>query len=58
MEQKKVTIYFTMKTWERLLDFVRAKYGVKKALSITVEEAVKAYLATTGGRYNSIDRAI
>ena len=45
MEQKKVTIYFTMKTWERLLDFVRAKYGVKKALSITIEEAVKAYLA-------------
>ena len=39
-----MNIYFTMETFEELKRFIIAKYGIKKALSITVEEAVKSYL--------------
>ena len=45
MEGKRFNVYFTMRTWERLVEFVQAKYGGKNALSITVEQAVKEYLA-------------
>ena len=40
----RVNIYFTEPVFEDLRRFVVAKYGVKKALSITVEQAVKEYL--------------
>lgn len=40
----RVNIYFTQETYEELKKFVIAKYGIKKALSITVEEAIKSYL--------------
>jgi len=40
----RANICFSQETWEDLKRFVVAKYGVKKALSITVEEAVKEYL--------------
>ena len=40
----RVNIYFTQETLEELKQFVLAKYGVKKAMSITVEQAVKDYL--------------
>ena len=41
----KVSVHFTQETWDQLKKFIIDKYGVRKALSITVEEAVKAYLA-------------
>ena len=40
----RVTISFTMETWDRLKKFVINEYGVRRALSITVEDAVKGYL--------------
>lgn len=40
----RVSIYFSTVVFEDLKRFVIAKYGIKKALSITVEEAVKDYL--------------
>jgi len=45
MAGKRFNVYFTMRTWERLVKFVEEKYGGKQALSLTIEEAVKAYLA-------------
>ncbi len=44
-EKIKTTIYFTVETWDNLVNFIREKYGRDvKATSITVEEAVKEYL--------------
>lgn len=40
----RVNIYFTIATLKDLTEFVLTKYGKKKALSLTVEEAVKSYL--------------
>jgi len=40
----RVHIYFTQETLEELKQFVLDKYGEKKAMSITVEQAVKDYL--------------
>ena len=40
----RVNIYFTEPVFENLKHYVVDKYGVKKALSMTVEEAVKTYL--------------
>lgn len=40
----RVNIYFTQETWDELKRFIITKYGIKKALSITVEQAVKDYL--------------
>lgn len=40
----RVNIYFTTKTLDTLKHFVILRYGEKKALSITVEQAVKDYL--------------
>ncbi len=40
----RMNIYFTQETWDKLKAFVLKKYGLKNALSITVEEAVKEYL--------------
>ena len=37
------TIWFTMKTWQRFKEFIINRYGVKRALSITFEEAIKLY---------------
>ena len=40
----RVNIYFTLETWEHLKAYVVAKYGKQRALSLTVEEAVKLFL--------------
>ncbi len=40
----RVTIVFTEETFNDLKRYIVAKHGAKKALSITVEEAVKDYL--------------
>lgn len=40
----RVNIFFTNSTFEELRRFITTKYGAKKALSITVEEAVKDFL--------------
>ena len=41
----KTTIYMTPETWDRLILFIREKYGRDtKATSITIEEAVKEFL--------------
>ena len=45
VESKKVTFYFTMRTWDRLVEFVQAKHGGKLPLSLEVELAVREYLA-------------
>jgi len=45
MAKKRFNVYFTEKTWQELMDFIMKRYGTTKALSITVEEAVRAYLA-------------
>ena len=45
----KVTFWFTIETWEQLKKFITDNQGVKRALSITVEEAVKAYLVRQKG---------
>ena len=41
----RVAIIFTEETLERLRRFVTLKYGERRAMSITVEQAVKEYLA-------------
>ena len=41
----KVSIYFTLETWEALLSYITAKYGKRNVLSMTVDQAVKLYLA-------------
>ena len=44
-DKVKLTLYFTPETWDRLIQFIRDKYGRDvKATSITVEAAVKEYL--------------
>jgi len=45
MAKKRFNVWFTEKTWRELVDFIMKRYGTTKALSITVEEAVKLYLA-------------
>jgi len=41
----KTTIYMTPETWDRLILYIRDKYGRDtKATSITIEEAVKEFL--------------
>ncbi len=47
-EIKMFRVSFTRETWERLLKFCERNYG-RKAFSITVEEAVKAYLCAHDG---------
>ena len=37
-------IYFTQETFDDLKRYVIAKHGEKRAMSITVEEAVKDYI--------------
>jgi len=37
-------IYFTQKTFDDLKRYIVAKHGTKRAMSITVEEAVKDYI--------------
>mgnify|MGYP001599022109 CR=1 FL=1 len=44
MATTKVTIYFTEKVFEELKAYIIQKYGVKKALSITVQQAVREFL--------------
>jgi len=34
------TIWFTMESWQRFKTFIINRYGIKRALSITFEEAV------------------
>ncbi len=41
----RVAIIFTAKTLKRLKDYIETKYGKRRAMSMTVEEAVKEYLA-------------
>lgn len=41
----RVNIYFTEAILEDLRCYIVAKHGSKRALSITIEEAVKEYLA-------------
>lgn len=44
-DKVKTTLYMTPETWDRLIQFIRDKYGRDvKATSITVEAAVKEYL--------------
>ena len=43
---QRVNIWFTMETWNRLKKFIIDRYGVRRALSMTVEDAVKLYLDT------------
>ena len=44
-DKVKLTLYMTPETWDRLILFIRDKYGRDvKATSITVESAVKEYL--------------
>lgn len=43
-EMPRVNIIFTIETFEELKSYIITKHGTKKALSITVEEAVKDYL--------------
>ena len=44
-EKVKTTIYMTTGTWDRLVLFIREKYGWDtKATSITIEAAVKEAL--------------
>lgn len=40
----RVNIYFTQETFKELKSFIAAKHGAKKAMSITVEQAVRDYL--------------
>jgi len=45
VDKVKTTIYMTPETWDRLVEFMRAKYGRDvKATSITIEKAVKEFL--------------
>jgi len=37
-------IYFTDDTFQKLKDFIRERHGEHRAMSITVQEAVKEYL--------------
>ena len=37
-------IYFTEETFKRLRRFTEARYGKQRAISITVEQAVKEFL--------------
>ena len=41
----RVAIIFTAKTLKELKDYIANKYGKRRAMSMTVEEAVKEYLA-------------
>ena len=41
------SIWFTMETWQRFKEFIINRYGIKRALSITFEEAVNAYRKDT-----------
>ncbi|KKL93738.1 hypothetical protein LCGC14_1871710 [marine sediment metagenome] len=44
-DKVKTTIYMTPETWDRLILYIRDKYGRDtKATSITIEEAVKEFL--------------
>ena len=46
-DKVKLTLYFTPETWDRLIQFIRDKYGRDvRVTSITVEAAVKEYLDT------------
>ena len=48
-EKIKTTIYMTAETWDRLILFIREKYGWNaKVTSITIEEAVKDFLDAQG----------
>ena len=42
---KSIHIYFTWNTYQKLLEFVRNKFGTRRALSLTVQQAVEEYLA-------------
>ncbi len=46
----KTTIVFSDETRKRLADYITAKHGVRRMLSITVEEAVTEYLKSLLGR--------
>ena len=37
-------IYFTQETWDELKAYIEAKYGRPRAISITVEQAVRDFL--------------
>jgi len=44
-EKIKTTIYMTPETWDRMILYIREKYGRDaKVTSITIEEAVKEFL--------------
>lgn len=40
----RVNIFFTMEVFEDLKQFIIDKHGAKKAMSLTVEQAVREYL--------------
>ena len=40
----RVNIYFTQNTFDQLREYITRKHGSHRALSITVQEAVKEYL--------------
>ena len=41
-------IYFTKDTFKQLKDFIEEKYGQHKAMSLTVQRAVKEFLEREG----------
>ena len=40
----RVAIIFTAETLKKLKDYISTKYGKRRAMSMTVEQAVKEYL--------------
>lgn len=44
MAGQRVNIYFTMETLKELKEFIVKKHGTHKAMSITVQQAVKEFL--------------
>jgi len=38
-------VYFSWETWTKLIDFMQRKYGRQKGLSLTVDRAVREFLA-------------
>ena len=44
VSKKRLNIYITMKTWQRLDNFISEKYGESKAISLIIEDAVREYL--------------